>query len=304
MPAIQFVFDGVDFEVLLKAPDTSLKQLTVNNGGILLLNGASIETAMTLNNFAGTLSVAKGGTGQTSSSGSFNALSPMTVDGDLITRAAGTAARLGIGTAGQVLTVVAGAPAWVAAGGSSPLTTKGDLFTFSTVNARLPVGTNGQMLTADSSQTTGLRWNDREYAAMTITGNATATPIASQSVAIEIAGVSAAGLLKGFSHTADPARLTKTSADTKVYEVQMSVTTVGVTNSNVLGYMIAKNGAVILTTRQTNTVNGASNRMATSLVALVSLAQNDYIQLFAINDTSASDLTVQQMSCTIEEAGV
>jgi hypothetical protein len=40
----------------------------------------------------------------------------------------------------------------------SPLTTKGDLYTFSTVNNRLPVGTNGQVLSADSSTATGLRW--------------------------------------------------------------------------------------------------------------------------------------------------
>lgn len=48
--------------------------------------------------------------------------------------------------------------AWVAVGGSSPLTTKGDLYTFSTVDARLGVGTNGQVLTADSVEATGLKW--------------------------------------------------------------------------------------------------------------------------------------------------
>jgi len=40
----------------------------------------------------------------------------------------------------------------------SPLTTKGDLFTFSTVNARFGVGSNGQCLTAQSGQATGLLW--------------------------------------------------------------------------------------------------------------------------------------------------
>jgi hypothetical protein len=42
--------------------------------------------------------------------------------------------------------------------GLSPLTTKGDLLTFSTVNARLAVGTDGYILTADSTQATGIKW--------------------------------------------------------------------------------------------------------------------------------------------------
>jgi hypothetical protein len=47
---------------------------------------------------------------------------------------------------------------WVTPTDQTPLTTKGDLFTFSTVDARLGVGTNGQTLVADSTAATGLKW--------------------------------------------------------------------------------------------------------------------------------------------------
>lgn len=42
--------------------------------------------------------------------------------------------------------------------GSSPLTTKGDIYGFNTANARIPVGTDGTVLTADSTQALGVRW--------------------------------------------------------------------------------------------------------------------------------------------------
>src|SRR4051812_17274376 len=42
-----------------------------------------------------------------------------------------------------------------------PLSSKGDLLTFSDeLNARLPVGSNGQVLSADSNAVSGLRWID------------------------------------------------------------------------------------------------------------------------------------------------
>jgi hypothetical protein len=47
---------------------------------------------------------------------------------------------------------------YVQTGSVSPLTTKGDLYGFSTVDARVPIGTNNQVLTADSAQALGLKW--------------------------------------------------------------------------------------------------------------------------------------------------
>jgi hypothetical protein len=54
-----------------------------------------------------------------------------------------------------------GSTAWASlpyAASLSPLTTKGDLYTYSTADARLAVGANGETLVADSSTATGLRY--------------------------------------------------------------------------------------------------------------------------------------------------
>lgn len=58
-----------------------------------------------------------------------------------------------------------GAAVWVettgGGTGSSPLTTKGDVYTYSMADDRLAVGTNGQILSSDSVETTGLKWIDQ-----------------------------------------------------------------------------------------------------------------------------------------------
>jgi len=64
------------------------------------------------------------------------------------------------------------------ASSSSPLTTKGDLYTFDSSGARLAVGTDGQALVADSTQPTGLKWDtvsadNFATADLTLTGNRT-----------------------------------------------------------------------------------------------------------------------------------
>lgn len=90
----------------------------------LTTSGGPVTSSGTIT-LAGTLNIANGGTGQTTANAAFNALSPMTADGDLIYRSGGVAIRLPIGSNGQVLGISGGLPVWQSAGGSGTVTSVG-----------------------------------------------------------------------------------------------------------------------------------------------------------------------------------
>ena len=62
---------------------------------------------------------------------------------------------------------------FIQAGAVSPLTTKGDVYTFSTSDARLAVGANGTVLTANSAQATGLEFATPTSGGMTLLSTTT-----------------------------------------------------------------------------------------------------------------------------------
>ena len=84
--------------------------VTSFSGGLTGLTPSSATSGVIT--LAGTLDIGYGGTGQSSASAAFNALAPTVNAGDIIYYNGSTNTNLGIGTSGQILTVVSGEPAW------------------------------------------------------------------------------------------------------------------------------------------------------------------------------------------------
>ena len=100
-------------ELALNTYDGKLYYKNYNTGNVTLLASS------------GTLAIANGGTGQTSASAAFNALSPITTTGDLILgNGSNSATRLAIGTNGYILTSNGTTASWQAAPASGVTTGK------------------------------------------------------------------------------------------------------------------------------------------------------------------------------------
>jgi len=160
-------------------------------------NAATATSATTATNVSGTVAIANGGTGQTTKTEAFDALSPTTTKGDIIVHNGSDNVRLPKGTDGYVLaadsTETSGLK-WQAVGGTvssvamtvpgflsvsgTPITSSGTL-AVSYSGSALPVANGGTGLTALGTSGQVVRVNSGgtglEYA--TITGTGTVTSI-------------------------------------------------------------------------------------------------------------------------------
>lgn len=136
--------DNVD--VVLKANNT--ERLRVGASGTVAITGnQTVSSDLTISSLTGGKALYSNGSKVISESS--------TTDTQLGYLASATAALASTSTTGLLSSTD-----WNTFNGklTSPLTTKGDILGYSTTNARIPIGTDGQVLTADSAQTLGLKW--------------------------------------------------------------------------------------------------------------------------------------------------
>jgi len=181
--------------------------------------------------------------------------------------------------------------AWVNidSGSTSPLTTKGDLYTYSTADTRLAVGTNGQVLTADSTTATGLKWAAAsspsfkgclaEITANQVLSNNTDTVLTCNSELFDTDGF--------HSNSTNTGRIT-IPAGLAGYYLFYGFVNFGNSTAGNRRLRFCKNNTTGTAERSQTILSGSPGIYALSLTSVFNMAVGDYVNMIAFQDSGGS----------------
>lgn len=144
--------------------------------------------------------------------------------------------------------------------------------------------------------------NTASIGLMFFSNNATENPIVTQSLFEKIEGTTTANAInQKFSHTNN--RLTYTGGITKEFIITASVSANSVvTNAVNITVRIAKNGVTIADSESQATTSASGRNENFFCQTIVSLAANDFIEVFIANNTNANNLLATELNLIVRAA--
>lgn len=139
--------------------------------------------------------------------------------------------------------------------------------------------------------------NSANISSFNMLNNATETTITTIDTPVKVSGTTSEGsLVQRFTHTSN--RLTFVGAISREFLVTSTASIVG-GNNKVIGLYVAKNGSVLTDSEIYATTNAAGKAESISVQAIVTLEENDYIEMFVENTTDTSNVTVEFLNVIV-----
>jgi len=136
------------------------------------------------------------------------------------------------------------------------------------------------------------------------TGNLYVSTIASTIIAtintpVKVAGLTTSANLFRATSPIDN-RLTYIGTRTRSFKVSCSLTASAASNNQVFSFYIAKNGTILPESKQTFKLTNNTDQNSLTISCTVSLAVNDYIEVWVENNTSSTDISVKTLNLAID----